>query len=133
MNKISKFLNDSQIKALEKVGDIIVPESESFPSFSKVGCIEHIDNVLEFTPEAELNDLKLLLSVLDKMPVKAVESILNLTYKADLFPEILSSNLRLVSIALRGIIFTLYYSGKVGSSYQGIKPLEIIGFEINRN
>jgi hypothetical protein len=133
MAKISKFLNDSQIRALEKVGDIIIPESETFPSFSRVGCIEYIDNILEFTPEEELNDLKLLLNVLDKMPVKVVEKILNLTYKANMFPKILASNLRLVSIALRGIIFTLYYSGKVGSSYQGIKPLEIIGFEINRN
>jgi len=133
MSKVSKFLNKSQIRALEKVGDIIVPESETFPCFSKVGCIEHIDNILEYTPETELNDLKLLLTVLDKMPIKAVESILNLTYKADLFPKILASNLRLVSIALRGIIFTLYYSGRVGSNYQGVKPLEIIGFEINRN
>ncbi|GIW22183.1 MAG: hypothetical protein KatS3mg068_1190 [Candidatus Sericytochromatia bacterium] len=133
MNNISKFLNENQIRALEKIGDIIVPESEYFPSFSKVGCIEHIDSILEFTPEAELNDLKLLLNVLDKMPIKVVESILNLTYNADFFPQIIASNLRLISIALRGIIFTLYYSGKVGKNYQGINPLEIIGFQINRN
>ncbi|MEK7433741.1 MAG: hypothetical protein AABZ74_11460 [Cyanobacteriota bacterium] len=129
---MSKILNEKQIQSVRKLGDIMIPQSSEFPSFSQLGCIEYIDNILEYTDKQDQEDLKTLLTALSLMPDNILEKIVNFIASPDVLPEALAKTARLVDTALRGIIFALYYSGHKGENYVGKNPLEIIGYEINR-
>ncbi|MFN8578113.1 MAG: hypothetical protein U0354_14845 [Candidatus Sericytochromatia bacterium] len=128
----SKLLTEKEIKSLERLGDIIVPNSEDFPSFSQLGCIEHIDDIVSYAPVEDIKDLKMLLNSLSIMPDLVLKKLVSAMQDNTIFPEFISINFRLLDTAIRGIIFTLYYSGKVGKSYNGKNPLEIIDYSINR-
>jgi len=128
----SNILSERELSSIERLGDLMLPQTEDFPSFTQLGCIEHIDDVLSYAPEAEMNDLKLLLKVLSVTPDTALKGILKLMGDNQALPEAVASTFRLMDTGLRGIIFTLYYSGKTGKNYQGKTPLQIIGYEIKR-
>lgn len=130
--EISKILTDRELKAVERLGDIIIPSSDDFPSFSELGCIEYIDDILSYAPPEDTKDLKMLLNTLSLMPDIALKKIVAAMQDNKSLPEFISINLRLVDTAIRGIIFTLYYSGKKGKNYYSKDPLEIIEYSINR-
>jgi hypothetical protein len=129
---VSKILNDWELKAIERLGDLMIPQSEDFPSFTQLGCIEHIDDVLGYAPPEETGDLKMLLKVLAGTPESVLKGIIKLMMENKALPESIAATFRLMDTGLRGIILTLYFSGKTGKNYQGRNPLEIIGYEINR-
>jgi hypothetical protein len=128
----SKILSDFELRAIEKLGDLMIPQTEDFPSFTRLGCIEHIDDVLSYAPPEETADLKILLKALSVTPETVLKRILKLMLENKALPESVASTFRLMDTGLRGIIYTLYFSGKTGKNYIGKTPLEIIGYEINR-
>ena len=131
-NDISKFVGKMEIKAIERIGDLMIPQTEDFPSFSQLGCVEHVDDIFLYAPPEDMNDLKMLLKTLSLMPETALKGIIKLMTDNSSLPETVASTFRIIDTGIRGIIFTLYYSGKTGKNYNGKTPLEIIGYEINR-
>ncbi len=128
----SKIIGEREIRAIERLGDLMIPQTEDFPSFTQLGCVEHIDDVLGYAPPEETGDLKMLLKGLSVMPDSALKGIIKLMMENKALPENMASTFRMMDTGLRGIIFTLYYSGKTGKNYTGKNPLEIIGYEIKR-
>ncbi len=47
-------------------------------------------------------------------------------------PRTAATLLRTLNIALGGIVFSLYYSGRKGAGYAAATPLKLIGFQLNR-
>lgn len=128
---ISKNLNSIQLRALTKIGDIICPENNEFPSFSKLGALEHIDILLDEIPPADLKDLKLLLTLLGLMPSFILRLILNLIESNQNHNGELGTILRTVRFGLRGLIFSIYYSGFKGKDSPVEKtPTDIIGYHV---
>ncbi|MCM2276814.1 MAG: hypothetical protein NDJ89_01905 [Oligoflexia bacterium] len=107
---MSKHLNPSQIKAIEKIGDALIPGEQDFPRFSETSCVRDLDRVLDYMPAQDLGDLKTLLSILALFPLAAVRALMRLLELA--FNQAVPGGglLRLIRIGLRGLIFTLYYS-----------------------
>jgi len=132
MENISKILSSREISSIVRIGDLMIPAYEEFPSFSQLGCVEHIDSVLGYAPEDDIKDLKLLLKSLSLLPDKAISGLVKIIAENKGFPEKIAGTLRLMDTGLRGIVFTLYYSGKTGKDYQGKNPLEIIDYSITR-
>jgi hypothetical protein len=130
--EISTILTEKELKSIERLGDIIIPNSEGFPSFSQLGCVEHIDDIVSYAPPEDIKDLKMLLNTLSVMPDAILKKIVATMQDNKILPEFISVNFRLLDTAIRGIIFTLYYSGKVGKNYKGENPLEIIEYSITR-
>ena len=126
----SDYLSDKALKGLNTIGDIMVPAGEGFPSFSELGCIEHIDTVVCHAPADDIQDLNAFLGLLSMCPKFIVRILINTTEKARKSEGKLAPTLRLLNAALRGIVFTLYYSGKHGEEYMGQTPPDIIGFEL---
>ncbi len=129
---MSAIFSKSALNGLSRIGDIMVPKNEEFPSFSETGCIEHIDDVVSYAPASDLKDLNLLLSILSFMPGFVlrwlVETMKNSHHKEGKFYDIF----RMLDFGLKGIILGTYYSGKVGAHYKGKSPMQIIGCSINR-
>ena len=106
---MSKHLNKSQIGAIDKVGDCLIPGGQGFTRFSELGCSSQIDRILDYMPSADVNDLKTLLSVIGFFPRFGVSLILKLTDALQNMPGALGATVRLVRIGLRGLVMTLYY------------------------
>ncbi|MBF2053265.1 MAG: hypothetical protein IGS03_07335 [Candidatus Sericytochromatia bacterium] len=129
---ISAYFNRLQLRGLVRLADLMLPRSGEYPAFSELGCIEHIDVIAEHIPEPELKDLKLLLGVLAATPRPGLQTLLKLMQSPAPWPESVATVLRQMDTGLRGIVMSLYYSGRKGSHYNGPTPLELMGVEIIR-
>ncbi len=104
-----RHLGPLQIKAVNKVGDILLPGVGGMPSFSKTGCVQDIDRVLDYVPPSDLGDLKGLLLLLGLMPrgfLVALLWLLERSVNSSLPGAALARTIRL---GLRGIVMSLYY------------------------
>jgi hypothetical protein len=110
----SEFLNQRQLNALERLGDLLLPGGEGFPTFSATGCLAHVDELLAATPAQDLRDLRLLLTLLSVFPGGLLKALLNMIEARERFPNSIAAPLRLLNLGLKGIIFSLYYSGLTG-------------------
>ena len=125
----SHYFDSRQLKVIEQIGDIYCPSNSPLPSFSELGAIEHIDLVIADLPEGDRKDLGLLLVVLSFCPRFFLVGLVALLEKAGGFPRFLAMPFLLLRFGLRGIVFSLYYSGLKGERYSGRLPTEVIGFQ----
>ena len=126
----SKFLDETHLNGLNKVGDLMIPGDTDLPSFSKTGCVEHVDRILNFTEKADLQNLKMLLMVMSLLPNRINFWILVfLEWVAEFEWEWLGL-FREVRIGLKSLVMSLYYSGLVGADFSGKTSHEILGYQV---
>lgn len=128
----SEILNPRALRALERLGDLIVPRVGRLPSFTELGCIEHVDSVLTYAPPEDRASLQSLLNVLYYAPSFVLRFLVHTMTTPRHCPQFLATYLRLIDMGVRGVILSLYYSGKTGSDYSGQTPHELMGYEITR-
>jgi hypothetical protein len=109
----------------------MLPGDEEFPSFSRLGCGEHVDKLLAEMPERDRGDVLTLLTVTGSLPGALVRLLVATIEASDRVPTALGATLRFAKMGVRGLVLTLYYSGHKGSQYAGRTPLEILGYEVN--
>lgn len=119
-------------KTLTRIGDILLPENGEFPCFSKTGSIEYIDELTAYAPESDIGDLNMLLTALSFAPDFVLKWLVGKMENAQASDGGLSSLYRQLDFGLRGLLFSCYYSEKMGAGFTGKKPLDVIGFEIRR-
>jgi len=129
---MSKHLSKSALKALNRIGDIMIPANAEFPKFSDTGGLEHIDDLVAYAPEDDIKDLSMVLGVLAYMPAFVLVWLVNKMETAYDNDGMLGTVFRQLDFGLRGLIFSLYYGEKMGSNYQGKDPVDIIGFDVKR-
>ena len=128
---MSKYLSQTELRGLSRLGDIVVPGGYGQPSFSQTGCVSHIDELMAATPPADVKDFKLLMKAFSIAPVFVIRGILKLVDKNNRFPEPIAGLLRLLSIGIKGVVFSLYYSNKTREFYQGPSVHESIGYHVH--
>ena len=128
----SEFLTNRALKALIKVGDIIVPENEEFPAFSGVVSTKQLDELLKYAPESDVKSLNLFLTILSFMPNFVLKWLVNFIHKNFHSGAFYGPTVRELNIGLRGIIFSCYYTNNLKPGFSGNKPLEIINADITR-
>ncbi len=119
-------------KALIRIGDMMIPKNGEFPSFSETGAIGHIDELTAYAPESDIKDLSMVLSILSIKPDFVLRWIVRKMDNSQNSNGVLAPVFRQLNFGLRGLLFSCYYSEKMGASFKGKKPLDVIGFEINR-
>jgi hypothetical protein len=124
----SAFLANAEISALERVGDIYIPGDATYPSFSALGCMEHVDLLLESTEPADLKRLRMLLRVLGVAPTSMIRWMIRRGENAYSQPGVLAGLFREFEFGLGGLVKSLYFSGRRGIDYRGRTPPEIIGY-----
>lgn len=127
----SRFLNETQIRGLDKLGDVYFPGDGEFPSFSACGCVEHVDIALEGLPEDDRGSLKMLLSIVGMAPVGLARLLVRMAEGGAKWPGPLGVGMRFLRLGLRGVVTSLYYSGETGSGYAGRSTLDAIGYEVS--
>lgn len=128
----SQILDPRAVRALERLGDLIVPRAGSLPAFSELGCVEHVDSVLVYAPREDVASLKAVLVGLYYAPDLLLKLLVRAMANPGKWPALAATNLRLLDMGVRGVVLSLYYSGKTGAAYQGAMPHELLGYEIHR-
>ena len=104
-------LTEKQLHTLEKIGDLFCPGTSTLPKFSTIGCAHEIDRILNFMPEGDLKDLKLLFGLLSFLPSPLLRiSFIKIRFLAWALPGILGAPFRQIQMGMRGLVFSLYYS-----------------------
>ena len=101
-----------QLRALEAIGDVLVPGDEDLPSFSRLGCVAHVDRLLDFMPDDDLRGLQGVLSAASFLPRFLVAGLLR-WLEAGLWPPgPWAPPLRVVRMGLRGIVLLALLLGR---------------------
>jgi acyl-CoA reductase-like NAD-dependent aldehyde dehydrogenase len=127
--KISRYFNRNQLIGLRRAGDVIIPGTDVSPSFSKTGCIDHVDRMAAYLTGEDLGGLKMLLGMFRYSPRWMIRLLMTACAKNDRFPGFLGSTLRTVEVGIKGVVMSLYYSNLTGEAYQGEKVFDIIGWD----
>lgn len=122
----SRFLSERELAALTQIGDMMLPGDNEFPSFSQTGCVQFVDDLLLVMDVHDRSSLRTLLRVCSLLPSAILRGLLRLCQTRR------GASLRLVELGLKGLVMSLYYSGKTAPTYAGPRPLEVIGFQLQR-
>ncbi len=128
----SRLFSKSAKKGLIRIGDILIPGNDEFPSFSAYMCMEHIDDLIAYAPEDDIKDLGMVMSMFSLLPQGILVWLVRKMAIAHKNEGPLGSVLRQLNIGIRGIVFSLYYSEKPGSNFRQKNPTEMIGFTVNK-
>jgi len=124
----SAILTPREVRALERVGDIVAPACGPLPAFSATGCVRYVDDMLRYMPPGDVADIRLLLRILSIKPTSGIRFILALARAGQRWRGPLGATLRMIEIGLKGLVTSLYYSGKAAPGYAGRTPLDVIGY-----
>lgn len=131
MGANSRYLGGRALLGLEKVGDAMMPGDGEFPSFSGLGAIAHVDDIMEHVHAEDLGALNMLLTVLSFLPAPLIEGFVRLLEFGITQRGAAGGFFRQVHTGLRSVIVTLYFSGKAGPGYSGKTPLDVIDYHVN--
>jgi hypothetical protein len=125
----SEYLDPSRLNVLNRIGDIIIPGDEALPKFSECGFIEHIDSILAYVSDKQIQDLRVLTGILRFFPDGVVRTLLKLASHARFFPNTIAANLRQLEFGLKGVTCTLYYACLDDDAGYGEKIRYTIGWD----
>jgi hypothetical protein len=124
----SRHLGRLQLAALERAGQVCIPGDATWPSFRELGCVAHVDRVLEHVPEGHRRELRLLLSLLGLLPAPVHRRLLAAAARSATGRGPVARGLRRLDYGLRGLIVTLYFSGWAGPDFRGSTPPRTMGW-----
>lgn len=128
----SRYFNQTALKGLNRIGNILITGTGDFPSFSEYNCIEHVDDLLAYAPADDVKDLGMVLTLLNFLPEFLLVKLIKVLAASPQNHGPLGTVLRQLNMGIRGIVFSLYYSEKAGTGYSGTDPEKMIGFTLNR-
>ena len=127
---MSAILSPRQARALERIGDIMIPGGDGFPRFSETGCLSHIDPILAATPPGDVAGLKALLAVLSFLPSPLLRRFVRFVSKDRRGLDPLSGALRNIDLGLKGLVMSPYYANRTGPGYAGPKVFDAMEFDL---
>jgi hypothetical protein len=125
----SDLLSRRALIALNRLGDLMLPRYEDFPSFSETGCVQFVDDIVLYAPADDVKSLGIFLTLLSFCPDFVLKLIINLTQRGQRMQGPLGPLLRLLDMGIRSVIVTLYFSGKTAKGFTGKSPLQLTGYE----
>lgn len=124
--KVSKYFSRNQLIGLIKAGDVILPGTNVSPSFSRIGCIDHVDRMAAYLSSDDLFGLRMLLGLLRYAPKWLIRILMTACSKNDRFPGFIGTALRTIDIGIKGLVMSLYYSNLTGDAYRERTVFDII-------
>ena len=124
--KVSKYFSRNQLIGLIKAGDVILPGTNVSPSFSRIGCIDHVDRMAAYLSSDDLFGLLMLLGLLRYAPKWLIRILMTACSKNDRFPGFIGTALRTIDIGIKGLVMSLYYSNLTGDAYRERTVFDII-------
>jgi hypothetical protein len=118
-------LSALQRRGLLRVGDVLIPGDQDFPSFSRSGCAQQAERMFDFMHEEDRSGVQTLLAAFALLPRVLIRGLMALTERHRAFPAPIGAVLRLINTGVKGVVMTLYYSD-VGV---GASVYQLIGYD----
>tara|TARA_R110000868_G_scaffold159516_7_gene388404 strand:+ start:1140 stop:3083 length:1944 start_codon:yes stop_codon:yes gene_type:complete len=125
----SRFFSARQIKGVLRLGDAVIPGDKQLPPFSDTEFVHHIDRMLEYMEVEDREGLGLLMNVFSITPIWKIRLLIKCCDLHKILPSTFGTPFRLLNLGLKGIIFTLYYSGLEDKEGHGARILKTIGWD----
>ena len=103
-------LKKSHIKGMYKLGKVIIPEHPDFPSFKELESEKYINRMIDYMYPDDRGALMILLSIFSVLPLFFINWIMLFVDWGAGIKGAAGAAFRMLQIALKGIVFTIYYS-----------------------
>ena len=124
--KISRYFTPRALRGLERAGDVLLPGTDASPSFSRTGCIDHIDRMAAYLSADDLDGLRLVAGLFAWWPRWLIRLLLTVCTANQRLPGPLGAGLRLLEIGVKGAVMSLYYANVTADGYRGPKVFDVI-------
>lgn len=100
----------AQLKGVEKLGRVIMPENSDFPAFSDIGAEKYLNRMVDYMYEDDKSAILIILKLFSIMPLFMIRWTMSLIESGAKWKGMPGAPFRMLRIALKGLIFTVYYS-----------------------
>ncbi|HUH74259.1 MAG TPA: hypothetical protein VLZ75_07610 [Chitinophagales bacterium] len=127
-------LSKQAVKGIKRIGDVFLPGNEEFPSYSVGGGTYKLNDIVKYAPEADIQDLNLVLIIFSFTPMFILKWLVKLMGNATQNGKLglIPTTLRQLDLGLRGILYSSYYGEFTNPEYKGRTPMELIDYTPNR-
>lgn len=103
-------LRKSHLKGIEKLGRVVMPPKSDFPSFSEIQAEKYVNRMVDYMYEDDRSAILIILKMFSIMPLFKIRWTMSLIESGSKWKGMAGAPFRMLQIALKGLIFTLYYS-----------------------
>lgn len=100
----------SHLKGFFKLGRVVIPEKSDFPSFQDIDPEKYLNRMLDYMYKDDLAAILIILQLFSIMPLFMIRWIMSLVETGSRWGGMIGAPFRMLQIALKGLIFTIYYS-----------------------
>lgn len=117
-------------RGLNRLGDILLPPSDTFPAFSATGCATYVTEIYRVSTPKDANALEVLFIFFNFFPKGVLRWFFSFLNWISLKHWRFAIPFRKLWIGLRGVVFSLYYSNLTIPEYEGPRVYDAIHFEL---
>ena len=103
-------LTKSQIKGIYRLGKAVMTDHPDFPAFESLNPERYINRMIDYMYDDDKQALLFLLSLFSVLPVSVIRLKLKFIDWGSKWKGMAGAAFRMLQIALKGMVFTLYYS-----------------------
>jgi hypothetical protein len=100
----------AHLKGVEKLGRVVMPEDSDFPAFSEIGAEKYLNRMVDYMYEDDKSAILIILKLFSIMPLFMIRWTMSLIETGSKWQGMPGAPFRMLRIALKGLIFTVYYS-----------------------
>lgn len=121
------------LKGIQKAGDIVLPGGDGFPRFSETDFIQHFGRISHYMTPEDREGFKLLTAIMGIMPSFMIHLMLVMVSHHEKVPSFIGAIFRQVNMGVKGVLFTMYYSGLDETNQERSKIFKLMKYETNIN
>ena len=121
------------LRGLKKAGDIVLPGGDGFPKFSETNLLEHFGRISNYMTPQDRQGFKLLTALMGLMPSFMIHLMLIMVSHHDSVPSFLGAIFRQVNMGVKGVLFTMYYSGLDETNQERSKIFKLMNYHSTIN
>ena len=98
------------LKGALRLGSVILPGNNGFPEFHEVQPAKYMGRMIDYMYEDDREAILIILKLLAYLPKFLIKGLLYLIETGSKWNGKFGAPFRMISIALKGLVFTIYYS-----------------------
>jgi hypothetical protein len=104
------IFSKSHLKGVEKLGRVVMPDNSDFPAFSDINAEKYLNRMVDYMYEDDRSAILVILKLFSIMPLFKIRWTMSLIESCSKWKGMPGAPFRMLRIALKGLIFTVYYS-----------------------
>ena len=104
------IFTQAHLRGVEKLGKVVMPEDSDFPAFSDINAGKYLNRMIDYMYEDDKSAILIILKLFSIMPLFMIRWTMWLIETGAKWHGMLGAPFRMLRIAQKGLIFTVYYS-----------------------